>query len=285
VVLTPGDYWWRVEWWNDTGETGPHDVWYPKFVTSGGTGELNSAYRRGEDDVYRMPFPAEAIADGKTVQLRVHLEQPQGIVIDAGNRQVLVDWKTSAPWLLQSQTPVSGQGGLTTQQALQLETTTAAMGFAIGGGWTNLVGDLLNVVGRKFFNDVLITPDRTDEGLLTPPAEGLFGIPFGIQWLVVSAPPGIGIDEGVPDRTEINWGQLSYMHNSDIGLTLSDTRYCDELQGRWMWGAAWPDSLAYFIMPGITVRFWWIVINVGAPLELQGGLELARERLGEPDSK
>jgi len=203
---------------------------------------------------------------GSTIQMQVAITSG-GSVVESTPLAVKIDYTSgSQRTLAEKMTAVSG--GLTTEQALQLQTTTEAMAFAIGGGLLEGVTDLLGLVGKRLFNDVLIEPDRSGEGSLTRPG-ALGGVnAFGIQWQLVTVPAGFGIDEGAPDQTEIDFMQLSYMYDSDIGLVPSDSKYIRSISGRWNWGLSYPDAVDYFIMPGAVVRFWWIVIAPFSSSEL-----------------
>jgi len=209
---------------------------------------------------------------GATVDLEVRLVDNTSSTVDSGTIPVKLDFQTGAPAVLQQQTQASG--GLTTEQSAQLQVTTEAMGFAIGGGLLEGVTDLLGLVGKRLFNDVLIEPDRSGEGSLTRPGP-LGGVnAFGIQWQLVSVPSGFGIDEGAPDQTEIDFMQLSYMYDSDVGLVPSDSKYIRSLNGRWNWGLSYPDAVNYFIMPGATVRFWWIILAPFSSSEVSAGIPI-----------
>lgn len=220
----------------------------------------------GEDEpgiTTPIPIPNGTWVNGEDAQLVVQLVTPQLEVLAETVVPVVHDTTTGMAHILDSRAQAST--GFTAADREVLEVVHQGVGFGIGGGWTQGLGDLLGALGRRIFNDVLIVPDRLGEGQLVPPAPGLFGVPFGIQWQLISKPDGFGIDEGVPDRTEIDFMQLSYMYDSDIGLVPRDSRYVRDLNGRWVWGPEWPDSLDYFIMPGVVVRFWWIVINPSLP--------------------
>ena len=90
---------------------------------------------------------------------------------------------------------------------------------------------------------------------------------FGVMWQLISRPPGFGIDEGVPDRTEIDYMQLTIMRGTSQGPRPIESRYVADLNGLWVWGLDAPDALDYFIMPGAVVRFWWKLLQIGTPLE------------------
>jgi hypothetical protein len=193
--------------------------------------------------------------------VRARLVDSSLLIQDEGQIAIHPDWQTGVLYQLSQRAQASG--GLSTEQAVQLAQTNAAMGFSIGGGWSDLANDLVGLVGRRIIGLELIEPDRSGEGALTRPG-GPFGVnAFGIQWQLIDRPPGIGLDEGVPDRTEFDYQQLTFMRGTSQGLVPTDSRYVRDLNGQWVWGLDSPDQLDHFIMPGVTVRFWWVVLQIG----------------------
>lgn len=166
------------------------------------TGQLDRIFPFDENNDMTWNSPHPLITAGQDVDLHLEwVQNPPFAIIST--LTVPVKFNVEGYPYVTAQTTTT-TGGLTTEQAAQLQMTTAAMGFAIGGGWSDLANDLVALVGRRIIGLELITPDRSGEGALTRPG-GPFGVnAFGIQWQLISAPPGFGIDEGVPDRTEIN---------------------------------------------------------------------------------
>lgn len=237
---------------------------YEYLINTNGLRTLDTLLQPNTSTPVTQPVVDKRTQQGQPVVFKVILEN-EGSVIEEAQTSPNWDWLSGAAWAQLGTHQLVTDNRFTAQDHEDLVVTKMAAGFGIGGGWSDALGDLLGAVGRRIFNDVLIAPDRSGEGSLVPPAPGLFGVPFGIQWQLISKPDGFGIDEGVPDRTEIDFMQLSYMYDSDIGLVPRDSRYVRDLKGRWVWGLEWPDSLDYFIMPGVTVRFWWMVINPSLP--------------------
>lgn len=244
--------------------------------------QLTKVLGTNDNDSTRRFRVLPQAGQGTTGFIRASLRTPDGITQDTSDRtQIVLDFQTG----VQNQLRTGASTGLTTEQALQLETTTAAMGFAIGGGWTDLAEGLLNLVGRRLLADELITPDRTGEGVLTRPG-GPFGVnAFGIMWQYIDGPPGIGIDEGAPDRTEINHQQLTLMRGTSQGLVPYETRYIDDISGMMGFGLDAPDQVNYFIMPGVTVRYWWKVLQIGGLLERELATSSSSDSPGAVDSQ
>lgn len=265
--LDPG-WFWR---WNFALASTPESVRFQGGQANDGTRNFSGQLATTTDERVIVPIPEAKDFEGMVFWVEV-LEL--GIVVDQSSK-ISVQWNPQAgtQWSINERVGTSTTGGLTTEQALQLQTTTAAMGFVLGGGWSELAEQLLSTVGKRLINTELITPDREGEGRLTRPG-GAFGVnAFGIQWHVFSLAPGIGLDEGVPDRTEFDHQQLSIMRDTSIGLMASESRYIASINGRWIWGLDAPEAVDYFIMPGVVVTYWWLLL-------FGGGLELANANAG-----
>jgi hypothetical protein len=260
----PIDWNWVVEWL--TGPVGNEQIITTSYPIQTVQHRLRVTFLETPVSFAIEPFSTMTSTEGS---VRVRLQMPSTQIVEEAQIPIRPDLQTGVLYQLRRQTQATG--GFTEQDRAQLTQTAMSVGFGIGGGWTDLAQDLIATVGRRILGTELIVPDLSGEGVLTRPG-GPFGVnAFGIQWQLLSAPPGIGFDEGVPDRTEIDHMQLTFMRGSSQGLVTVDSRYVADINGQWVWGLDSPDQLDYFVIPGVTVRAWWLLLQIGVFQEPIGG--------------
>lgn len=109
----------------------------------------------------------------------------------------------------------------------------------------------------------LITPDRTLEGTLERPG-GPFDVnAFGLEWEVVSFPPGNGVKQGAPDR----WSRR-ILDLQLVGTDASSNEYTRSYESydvdhyRVTWNPLGLTRIQYWIEPGTTIRFYWLLLGI-----------------------
>lgn len=207
----------------------------------------------------------DRIFHGATNALKVRLIA-DGVTADEVTIPVTTDLVTGTQALVVAEVGAgSGTGGLTPAQDLALTQVQMGIGWQIGGGITDAVFDLLDVVGRRLFGSELITPDREGEGTLTRPGPLGDVNAFGLAWQAVFWPEGVGVDEGNPDLLELEYMQLAQLsERGAAGQVVRDSRYVREINGEMLWMLDTPSAIGFYIQPGIRVRFWWLVLFGGA---------------------
>lgn len=127
------------------------------------------------------------------------------------------------------------------------------------GGVIHGVSELLSNIHPSLNGKTQITPDRTGSGSLNRIVGPVNTAATGIAWQVMDRKPGLGISEGAPDR-----GDLVFLELRAVQLLADGTAFTDqhlmssELDGVWAWGLAPPHHIDYWIIPGVTMRFWWL---------------------------
>lgn len=195
-------------------------------------------------------------------RLLVELRDNTNTVLENLSQQVTWDQTTGTPALLKTQIEQSStQGAFTTEDRAQAVITQQAVAFGIGGGLGEAVEQLLAAVGRRLFGRELIGDFAAGDYQLSRPG-GPYGVnAWAVAWQIIAWPPGLGFDEGSVDRTEISYGQISQLQElADATFSERDSRYMDGVVGVWEWGWAAPDAIAVYVLPGVTVRLWWVVI-------------------------
>jgi hypothetical protein len=217
----------------------------------------SDAFALGSDLIADPRYP-----QGATIRMQVAITSG-GSVVESIEQPVKIDYTSGAPRIItEKQGSISGGFTATDRTALMAINTTVVPWFV----W-ELAGELLPELIEQLRGLVRtkpdrrqVDPDRIGEGFIPPPVTGTFFKWVGIEWAVVEAPPGFGLDDGNPDVTEIDWGQLTRRRAfSDGTSSPDDTFYEKRVNASWYWGLQEPADIAYFIMPGIKVRFWWLI--------------------------
>lgn len=128
---------------------------------------------------------------------------------------------------------------------------------------TNLIpiSQLLQAPPLGFLHREQIEPDRTGEGELTRPVGPVSVDAFGLAWEFVDVAEGIGVQEGAPDRLVTRALELNTVHQlGDSSNENSFTAAFDYGDSFWLFPQLFPTVVRYWIGPGITVRFFWLVV-------------------------
>jgi hypothetical protein len=197
-----------------------------------------------------------------TARVDVRLKSSPSTIVSQGQVTVVPDFQTGV--LYQIGTKATTGGGLTTEQAEQLQVTYMTV---VPWFFWELAGEILPelldaIGGRIRTKPTRIQFDGPLSGLvdIPPPTTGVFTKWVGIEWAVVGAPPGLGLDFGSPDSTEINWGQISRRRAVADGTeTIDDTWYESRTTASQYWGMEEPSSVQVYILPGVLTQFWYLV--------------------------
>lgn len=208
---------------------------------------------------WNLTFGTPQIRHGASNALKIQLVTEGGLA-DTLTVPITTDLITGQQVITQN---LVGQGqtggGLTPTQAEQLTQIQMAVGWQVGGGVTDALFDLINTVGPRLLGSSLIG-DFSGEGTL-PSTPGPFpGVNhFGVAWMLIDKPEGVGLDEGNPDRVEIEYLQLSEMvSRGAAGVVCRASSAEQVVNGTRLWLLDYPFRVDFYILPGATVRFWWI---------------------------
>jgi len=215
--------------------------------------------RQGPTIIWQAYPQYPASAHGKDVWLRLVHRSSDGSQKDAIVQKQIHDTITGMQVAMPKLIAATSTGGLTPVQDAALMSTNAAVQLDLGSGFFQPISALLGNMPPSLLQRELITPDRTGEGDLTRPGGALTVAAQGLMWQVVSAPVGIGIDEGAPDTYEIDVLQLGFVRSLNDGSTyFGDTSVIRQPVGVWAWGSVTPTRIHYWVTPGVTIRFWWL---------------------------
>lgn len=197
-------------------------------------------------------FPASA--HGKQVIMRAEFYNASDVLVDSGQIAVTHDTQTGLQWALPHLLAAP-----TTAPSPDVQIIKEAVTMDIGGVLRGL-SDMIGGVPPNFFTRERITPDRTGSGSLTRPSGSITTAANGIAWQTMERAPGLGIDEGAPDHLEVDGLELRFVLTLADGTTFTaNHKRTPELDGAWLWGLVTPSRIDYWIVPGLTVRFSWLL--------------------------
>jgi hypothetical protein len=185
------------------------------------------------------------------------------------NHQIMEETVRTVTWepnpagvaYVQSFSVAQTGGGLTPTQAEHLEFTMAYAAMGLGGfvpGLPDALGALLPL-GYTFEQ---ITPDRTGTGELSRPGGALNTNALGIAWSITFAPVGIGINPGAPPSYDISMLELAKTKRMTGGqVTIDDSLETSDSDRVWIWNLDSPWTMRYAIIPGVVVRFYWVLFS------------------------
>lgn len=205
--------------------------------------------------------PARAgLVHGTTAQLQVRLFDGASQV-DSASRQVSWEMISGAPYALQQW--ITTRTAPNTTQVQLVEETHQAVHMSFPGLPNIPIGEFLGIPLAGGAERLLITPDRTGEGTLDRPVGLVDVAAVGIEWEVVSAPPGVGVVQGAPDRWVRRVLDLQL-----VGTDASANEYTRAWESfhvdhyRYMFQGFGLTRLHYWIEPGVTIRFYWLVFGL-----------------------
>lgn len=253
----PTDTHWNIQWLaNIEDGTGPTAGNYP-------SGDPNLPFTGTlffETDHWNKLQPNPGISHGKANYVYIRLISEEFGTVAEDRFPITTDLISG----LQVQIPAQGggtvTGGFTEQDRVVLQSVQWWLLWDLAGELLPELVDLLRGAVRSKPESRLIEPDAVGEGNINPPGAGPFFRWVGIKWAAISWPEGIGVDEGKPDQLEINYMQISRVEadSTNIGW-IEESYYERRLEGQWDWGLDEPAQMSFWIMPGISVRFWYLV--------------------------
>lgn len=246
----------RIELWDTNVEL----LLYSQVVADPGSRSAGGWYI----SLITITNPQVKIPTGSAVKLKVSYEGTGGVVETKTQAQVLDEGTGRIFQLAQKLAIVQNQvanmsgvsGDLTTVKANVAQIKSAS--FSTFDPTTIVpLSELLVAPPLGFLRRELISPDRTGEDALTHPLAPA----FGLTWEVIDSAAGIGVAEGAPDRLVTHMLDLELVHTlGDASLETTATVSFDYGDAMWIFQPARPTFVRYWIGPGITLRFHWLVL-------------------------
>lgn len=253
--LATGSFW-RVDIIAmDVGETMVLREDFPSSINS------RTAFFKSDPTVsLPIPFGTKDLIHGAPLKLLAELRSPTA-VLDSLQIDIVWDMTSGIPFSMWQ--VINAQGAANAGAAALAEETHAAVHMAFPGLPNLPLGQLLS--GTLPINSVreIITPDRTLEGTLQRVTGPIDVNAFGIEWEVVSAPAGVGVAQGAPDR----WSRriLDLQLIATDGSSNEYTRSFESFHVhhyRYMFNGLGLTRIHYWIEPGITLRFYWLLFGI-----------------------
>lgn len=205
-----------------------------------------------------------SVPNAATGNLTVRL-RTSDLVVEQASRPIVVDWQSGMPYLLSQKLTTTGTGAFTEADRVVMKQSMALSALNLGAWLPEIIGALEEAVPLGDTSS-RITPDRTGAGELTRPFAWYGVYAQGIRYEVIPPyPAGYGIDEGAPRSFNLPVVEIGLVRDVQDGSDVTmDSHWYHDMTGEWWWMANMPSKVLYWITPGVTLRFWWILF----PLEL-----------------
>lgn len=199
------------------------------------------------------------VSDGEPVRLVVELiNGVDGHVMDSGQAVYTHDRRTGVIQVVTMGMPALG--GFSADDRAIIKRIE-------GVAWLDLVDeflpDIVDWIGDRVRGKpgkLLVVPPRTGSGIILPPPLAPWFTWVGLEYAVSSLPVGIGIDEGNPSLTEIEYMQLVRARLlADDSSPPEPGRWTRQLNEIELWGTDVPIHVQYAIAPGVEVTFWYLL--------------------------
>ena len=199
--------------------------------------------------------------DGQEMRLVVNRREG-GVIVETVSQRVHLDLTSGIPyyqqwWDINHQQ----QGGLTTEQAAQLEETHAATIVQMGvpGNIVDIPVDVL--VPAPPLGLQKVEPAATiasGDGFLPGDLPGVISY-YGLWWEFVTVPPGIGFDDWPTRLYEQQLLQLRVIHTLDGVDVVSQLENANADRYLFMFNQVLPTRIEFSILPGVEVAFHRVV--------------------------
>jgi hypothetical protein len=220
---------------------------------------LNAKFVTSEGNFVVMPTPHHLTRMGATVRVQADLTTPSGVE-DTGSVEVTWDPTTGVIWGLNQRLQGTSSGGLTEDQAEQLELASTAPTrlFGIGTDVVNVpIGDLLS---HPPLGLMAIDPDPivvSGDGVLDGD-DNLLPAIYGLWWEALLVPPEVGRVLGPTVRYQQRLVQLRTIHTVDGVDFVTEVLDADFERVVWLWSHAKPTRVEFSVMPGAQVAFHYV---------------------------
>lgn len=221
------------------------------------SGHLNGIVGRPPQSL-RIPWQSSIVKPGETARVTLEAWSETFGLQDSTDRAIVYDPTSGAPFILQEQ--IQESGGMTTEQATQLEEVHQASFAAFPTGALAPIADLIQQIAPRLLVREAISPDRTGEGQLQRPVSGVPVAAHGLGFDVITVPDFIGTVEGNPDRYARVVLQLVLVANDNSGgFYLREQSSYDIGAQQFLFDPRGAQHIQYYIPPGVVIRFYWLV--------------------------
>jgi len=210
----------------------------------------------GWNDVWNGNAIFGHMLNGRQVEMRIQLVDPDGAVLDSVINTGVWDAVTGIPVLL---TQIKNRIDSSSAISVDLADIKAAS-FASFGSQLVPISQLIQSPPIGLLVRELIG-DLTGEGTLTRPVGGFNVNAFGLAWEVQAAGEGIGVSEGAPDMLVTHMLDLQLVHTladaNNETTSIARFAYGDAM---WLFSPMLPHEVKYWIGPSITLRMYWLLV-------------------------
>lgn len=263
-------YWWGKLQTSSPIETRLLDGLIHRPITNSFSGILG--YENDPDtSLFRptlRPFPIDARVLAQTWSFSIELTRPTGVVEDQTSVPVTLDMQTGATaWLAARQTAATG--GYTEQdRAVALETRNAAIAaLPLTTGLGELADVALSALAGCPPENLLVPSSPTliyGSGTLERPS-GTTGVyAYGFTTRLEVVPPGLSVIDGRALEYPERLAQFLLIRVDSAGNEyVSDRWALHQDQERVCWGVPFPKRVEYSVLPGVSMRFYWLLFPIG----------------------
>lgn len=212
-------------------------------------------------------FPPNPVAITETWFFSVQLQRPTGVVEDQTSVPVTLDMTTGLISLLERKQSTA-HGYTQTDRDRDLKTSAAVLSaFPL----TDLVSEIAEIGLDAQFGCppmALLVPSAaqllTGSGTLDRP-QGATGVnAYGFVFRTEVVPPGLSVQDGRSLEYPERLAQFLVIRVDAAGNEFVAGRYdFHHDQERMCWGIPFPKRLEYSILPGVSLRFFWLLFPVG----------------------
>lgn len=192
---------------------------------------------------------------GQDAQLRIRLQSSPTTVEDEGSVTVKWDYQSGTSVILGKRGSTTGGGGLTNEQAVQLEETHEATIRTMGASPSQISIPISGLIAHPPLGILRIDPAQiiADGDGIIDTGGGLFSNIFGLWWEILTQPPSVGFTLGLTDHYQVRVIQLRTIHSVTGIDVASEVLDADYQRVIWLWQEALPSRVEYSVTPGFVV--------------------------------
>jgi hypothetical protein len=102
----------------------------------------------------------------------------------------------------------------------------------------------------------------TGDGRLTRSAPGIGVDAWGLTWSFLNIPPQLGVVDGAVPIWNDRLLQLVAFYTSRSSQLPGEILDVNYDAGVWQWRTPFPFAIGYHTLPGVTVRFSWLIFTL-----------------------
>lgn len=214
------------------------------------------------DTVQTQPPQAgrDGVSHGLPAALRVERREA-GLVVESASVAITVDMVTGLSLYTerrQAQNPIQG-GFLPSDRTMMIQLRAAVIWDLVEEFLPELGELLADTIRSKFIRQAVGGPVGGEGSIPRPTTTPFFGW-VGLEWDLIQWPPGLGINEGNPGPTDVDYAQVTqYVEASEGPPVIRSGRYTASVHDSELWGTRAPSEVRYYILPGCLVQFYYLI--------------------------